>query len=128
MKAILLFFINVYRKYISGLKRTPCCRFYPTCSAYTYEAICEWGAIAGLFLGLWRILRCNPLVPGGVDHIPLRGAKKRSVAGYIIFYAVSPYGDTEYSGNVEKGERVRGGRNTGRTAKQMQFPSSLNKK
>ena len=91
MKALFLFFIRIYRRYLSGLKRTPCCRFYPTCSAYTYEAVSEWGAVVGLLLGILRILRCNPLVPGGVDHIPLRGSKRRSVEGYIIFYGISPY-------------------------------------
>ena len=47
--------------------------------------------IVGSLMGIWRILRCNPLVPGGVDHVPLKGAKKRSVEGYTVFYARSPY-------------------------------------
>ena len=99
MKKIALFLINVYRKYLSGLKRRPCCRFYPTCSTYTYEAIKEWGFFLGFFLGLWRILRCNPLFRGGVEHIPLRGTKKRSVGGYVIYYSRVPDGYTPvYSG------------------------------
>ena len=92
MKRVFLFFIGIYRKYLSGLKAAPCCRFTPTCSEYTYRAREEWGAIVGVLLGIFRILRCNPLFPGGEDHIPLRGAKKRSAEGYTVFYARSPYG------------------------------------
>ncbi len=46
------------------------CRFYPTCSAYTYEAVDRLGIIRGLALGAWRILRCTPWSKGGVDLVP----------------------------------------------------------
>ena len=61
--------IALYRKYLSGLK-PPCCRFYPTCSAYAYEAISRFGALKGGYLSIKRILRCNPLFPGGFDPVP----------------------------------------------------------
>ena len=59
MKAVLLWMIRFYRKVISPA-RPPCCRFFPTCSAYALEAIEKYGAWKGGFLALRRILRCNP--------------------------------------------------------------------
>ena len=93
MKKIFLFLIDFYRKYISSAKASPCCRYYPTCSSYAYRAIEEWGALAGILLAAFRILRCNPLFKGGVDHVPLRGSKRRSAEGYVIYYGISPYGE-----------------------------------
>jgi len=69
MKRILLAMIGFYRKKISPHTR-PSCRFVPTCSAYTYEAIERFGAAKGSFLGLKRILRCNPFFAGGYDPVP----------------------------------------------------------
>jgi hypothetical protein len=69
MKKILLFLIDFYRRKISPRTR-PRCRFCPTCSTYTYEAIERFGAFKGLVLGTWRILRCNPFNPGGFDEVP----------------------------------------------------------
>ncbi|MBI2670277.1 MAG: membrane protein insertion efficiency factor YidD [Candidatus Yanofskybacteria bacterium] len=45
------------------------CRFYPSCSQYTYEAIERWGVVKGVLKGLARILRCNPLSRGGIYEI-----------------------------------------------------------
>ncbi len=92
MKKLLLKLIDIYRKYLSPMKRAPSCRFYPTCSSYAYQAIEEWGAIIGLSLAVFRILRCNPLFRGGRDDVPLGGAKKRSVGGYVVFYGRDPSG------------------------------------
>ena len=69
MKRFLLWLIRIYRKYISPGK-PPCCRFYPTCSAYALEAIEKYGAFRGCALAIYRILRCNPFCKGGYDPVP----------------------------------------------------------
>lgn len=69
MKRVVEFIIKAYRKYISPLK-WPCCRYYPTCSQYALEAVEKHGAVKGLILAAWRLLRCNPYSRGGVDHVP----------------------------------------------------------
>ena len=68
MKRLVIFLIEIYRKYISGLKRHPTCRFYPSCSEYAVLAIEKYGVIRGLVKAFWRILRCNPFSKGGVDY------------------------------------------------------------
>ena len=57
------------------MKVSPTCRFTPTCSAYAYKAINEWGVIVGLLLGAYRLLRCNPLCKCGEDNVPRRKRK-----------------------------------------------------
>jgi putative membrane protein insertion efficiency factor len=69
MKQIVLLLIRGYRKIISPLIGHHC-RFYPTCSTYTYEAIEKYGLLKGMFLGIKRLLRCHPFHPGGVDPVP----------------------------------------------------------
>ncbi|EAZ91560.1 membrane protein insertion efficiency factor YidD [Crocosphaera chwakensis] len=69
MKKILILFIKGYRTFISPLF-PPSCRFRPTCSQYTLEAIEKFGAVQGSWLGLKRILRCHPFHPGGYDPVP----------------------------------------------------------
>lgn len=65
---ILIFFIKVYQRVISPhLGKN--CRFYPTCSQYTIEAIRKYGPFKGFFLGMRRILRCHPFSKGGYDPL-----------------------------------------------------------
>ncbi|MBI6872829.1 MULTISPECIES: membrane protein insertion efficiency factor YidD [Clostridium] len=68
MKEFLVFFIKIYRKYLSPLKQ-PCCRFYPTCSQYALDALEKYGVLKGGFMAIKRILRCNPLNEGGYDPV-----------------------------------------------------------
>jgi putative membrane protein insertion efficiency factor len=56
------------------------CRFSPTCSHYAVEAIRTHGALAGLALGLTRLVKCTPLHPGGFDPVPPRAAAPRCTA------------------------------------------------
>jgi putative membrane protein insertion efficiency factor len=70
MKKILIFLIELYRKYISPLKSGPTCKYTPTCSQYAIEALSKYGFIKGSLLSIWRILRCNPFSKGGYDPVP----------------------------------------------------------
>ncbi|MGI6777184.1 MAG: membrane protein insertion efficiency factor YidD [Acetivibrionales bacterium] len=65
---LLVFFITIYQKYLSPLKK-PCCRFYPTCSHYAVDAIKKYGAIKGSGMAIRRILKCHPFHPGGYDPV-----------------------------------------------------------
>jgi putative membrane protein insertion efficiency factor len=73
MKRVAMALIRFYRRYLSGLKPAPTCRFTPTCSAYALEAFEKRGFFAGLTLTLWRILRCSPFSPAGYDPVPKAG-------------------------------------------------------
>jgi putative membrane protein insertion efficiency factor len=68
MKKLTLFLIRKYQS-LSFFQHTfgVSCRFYPTCSDYTYEAVEKYGVGKGLALGIWRIIRCNPWNKGGID-------------------------------------------------------------
>ena len=71
MKKLLIWLIGQYQKYISTWlnAKNIHCKFYPTCSEYTKQAIEKYGAVKGLWLGIWRILRCNPFSKGGYDPL-----------------------------------------------------------
>ena len=68
--------IRTYQKLISPLLGQHC-RFYPSCSQYTLEAIKEWGLIHGSYLGAKRICRCHPLNPGGIDPVPRKNTNPK---------------------------------------------------
>ncbi|MGD9639227.1 MAG: membrane protein insertion efficiency factor YidD [Alphaproteobacteria bacterium] len=69
MRKFIIFLIKVYQKILSPLFPN-CCRYNPTCSHYTIEAVERFGVIKGLFLGAKRILRCHPFAKGGDDPVP----------------------------------------------------------
>lgn len=69
MKFLVLKAIRFYKRFISpGLPSA--CRFEPTCSVYTYQAIEKYGVLKGGWMGIKRISRCHPLNPGGYDPVP----------------------------------------------------------
>lgn len=63
--------IRVYQKLVSPLLGKNC-RYQPTCSRYTYEAVERFGVIRGTSLGIGRLARCHPLREGGYDPVPER--------------------------------------------------------
>ena len=69
MKKFFIFLIRIYQNSISPLLGKNC-RFVPTCSQYTIEAIQEYGSVKGILMGVKRIIRCNPLSKGGYDPVP----------------------------------------------------------
>lgn len=71
MRKILVKIIDFYQKNISlwFSSKNINCKFYPTCSEYTKQAINKYGSIKGIFLGINRILRCNPFSKGGYDPL-----------------------------------------------------------
>jgi len=64
LKTIVLNILVLYKKYVS---RGEYCRFVPTCSEYTYEAVKKYGVLKGLWLGLKRVSRCRPGGGKGID-------------------------------------------------------------
>jgi putative membrane protein insertion efficiency factor len=69
--------IRGYRRFISPLLG-PRCRYYPTCSAYAEQAVRELGPLRGTIVAVWRVLRCNPLSPGGLDPLEDRRLFRRN--------------------------------------------------
>ena len=61
--------IRLYQMTVSKVL-PPSCRFLPTCSEYTHEAISRYGIAKGIWLGMKRISRCHPFNSGGYDPVP----------------------------------------------------------
>lgn len=68
-RLIILGLVRLYQMTLSRLMPANTCRFYPSCSHYGYQAIYKYGVIRGGWLATWRVLRCNPFNPGGVDPV-----------------------------------------------------------
>ena len=60
--------IQLYRRYLSPML-PPSCRYTPSCSLYTLQAIEKYGALRGLSMGAFRVLRCHPFARGGFDPV-----------------------------------------------------------
>lgn len=71
MKNLLIKMINWYQKNISEYlnSKNIKCKYYPTCSEYTKQAIEKYGVIKGILLGIKRIIKCNPFSKGGYDPL-----------------------------------------------------------
>ena len=69
LRKLLIMPIRFYQYAISPFM-APHCRYYPTCSEYTVQAISQHGALRGSWMGLRRILRCHPWAEGGYDPVP----------------------------------------------------------
>lgn len=69
LTSLVLAILKGYKKIVS-----PClpqaCRFYPTCSVYTYQAIDKYGLMQGIHMGIKRLVKCHPFHPGGFDPVP----------------------------------------------------------
>lgn len=68
-RRIALFFLRGYKRFLSPLL-PPMCRFEPTCSVYTMQAVEKYGVLRGVWLGTKRLGRCHPFNPGGWDPVP----------------------------------------------------------
>lgn len=71
MKKLILSFIELYKKIISPVisAKGYHCKFYPSCSDYTKQAIEKYGIFRGVFLGFKRIVKCHPFSKGGYDPL-----------------------------------------------------------
>ncbi|MFI3155300.1 MAG: membrane protein insertion efficiency factor YidD [Methylococcaceae bacterium] len=75
MRFMLIAIIKFYKYFISPLLGNRC-RFYPSCSSYSLEALQLHGAIIGSYLTLRRLLRCHPFHAGGIDPVPEKFGNK----------------------------------------------------
>ena len=69
VQGLLIGFVKAYRYFLSPWLGSAC-RFEPTCSVYTLQALAQHGAAQGGYLGLKRLARCHPWCNGGVDQVP----------------------------------------------------------
>ncbi len=76
MKRLVMSAIKLYQRTLSPdhgpLKsyfKHGVCKYHPSCSEYTHQAVDKYGTIGGLVRGVWRILRCNPFSKGGLDEV-----------------------------------------------------------
>lgn len=75
VSAFFIFLLRTYQRLLSPFLGNSC-RFYPSCSEFAVEAIQQHGCIKGSGYTVWRLLRCHPWHPGGVDWVPLAKNEK----------------------------------------------------
>ena len=78
MQRLVVALLKLYKNYLSPWLPSAC-RFYPTCSVYMGQAVEEYGAAEGVWLGIRRLARCHPFSDGGLDPVP--SASVRAVRG-----------------------------------------------
>lgn len=78
MKKIAIIPIYLYQAIISPLLGNNC-RYQPSCSQYAKEAIMEWGVLKGMWMGLKRIVRCNPWGRHGYDPVPKKNSNPKTI-------------------------------------------------
>ena len=71
MQGLMLALLRAYKRWLSPLLPAAC-RYHPTCSEYMMDAIGQYGAARGFWLGLRRLSRCHPFHAGGLDPVPTR--------------------------------------------------------
>ena len=92
VRLLAIVLIHVYRVTVGGLLAGHC-RFYPSCSQYAEAAVKSRGALEGTAFAIWRILRCGPFTPGGVDQPPgPRRAKSQPVHESAYDGVIQPRG------------------------------------
>jgi putative membrane protein insertion efficiency factor len=69
LSRFILWLLGLYKRWLSPLLG-PRCRFHPSCSDYARIAVIRFGPWRGSLLAAWRLLRCQPLCPGGEDPVP----------------------------------------------------------
>jgi len=78
-----LAFLQAYKRVLSPMF-PPSCRYWPTCSEYAIEAVERRGAIVGMALAIWRLLRCHPFARGGYDPVKCASDEHAHVAAEAV--------------------------------------------